>query len=63
MAVNGSVFTIATPNEETFTSLCGQLKELLKAGDADFENLCVSKNIPALCKKTFCPSHSCCKWH
>lgn len=45
MAVNGQVFTIATPNEETFTSLCGQLKELLKAGDADFENLCVSKNI------------------
>lgn len=45
MAVNGSVFTIATPNEETFTSLCGQLQGLLKAGDADFENLCVSKMI------------------
>ena len=43
--INGSVFTIATPNNQTIHELCKELQQLLNAGDADFENLCASEMI------------------
>lgn len=50
MAVSGNVFYLDDSNAETFTALCTQLKALLSAGDADFENLCASPLIKPCAK-------------
>lgn len=43
MVVNGSIFTMETPNTETFTSLINQLGGLI-GSNPDLEDICVSSN-------------------
>ena len=45
MAVNGNIFTMGTPNTETFTALCQQLAGLIHSASSDFEDIVASSMI------------------
>lgn len=45
MAVNNGIFTMDTPNTETFQDLKNQLQSLLHSANNDFEDMCASNQI------------------